>query len=303
MRHWHAPFQIAGDGAVTQAVPEIGQRKVADVGAPVLLSLDPSGKGLFEGAELQEEVRGVPEFRRVAVEAAADVDEVLGVHGFAAAIALVAPRRVIAAMGAGSLDVAVRQEALVHQRVGHGSGLLVEVALLKEFEEDLVGRIAMVVRAGASKQVERDAQAAQAVEEFGLLAFHDFLGALAGFLGGDGDGRAVLVAAGDHEHVVSLHPVVTGKDIRRQESPGDVAEMERAVCVGPGDPDKDTLGHGVSRTGQILALCRGLSYLAGGWHPPASVRRTDLTAHRWRATLRREASGRENRAILSSANA
>ena len=70
----------------------------------------------------------------------------------------------------------------------------------------------------------------------------DLLRRAALVVGAHGDRRAVLVAAGDHEHVVADHAVVAGEDVGRQIGAGDVAEVQRAVRVGPGDGDEDAAG-------------------------------------------------------------
>ena len=49
------------------------------------------------------------------------------------------------------------------------------------------------------------------------------------------DRRAVLVGAGDHEHVVAGHPHVPAEDVGGDAEAGDVADVARAVGVRPGD--------------------------------------------------------------------
>src|SRR4029453_16550014 len=58
-------------------------------------------------------------------------------------------------------------------------------------------------------------------------------------VGGDGDRRPVLVSATDHQHLVAGHPVVAAEDVGRDAEAGDVADVPRAVGVGPGDGGED----------------------------------------------------------------
>ena len=67
----------------------------------------------------------------------------------------------------------------------------------------------------------------------------DLLRRLALLLGAHGDRRAVLVGAGDHEHAVAGGAVVAGEDVGGQVGAGDLAEVQRAVGVRPGNADED----------------------------------------------------------------
>ncbi len=69
-------------------------------------------------------------------------------------------------------------------------------------------------------------------------------------LGADGHGSAVLVAAGDHEHLVPLGAVVAGEDVGREVGADDLARVQGAVGVWPGHADEDLFGH---RFGWIVA--------------------------------------------------
>jgi len=59
------------------------------------------------------------------------------------------------------------------------------------------------------------------------------------------DGRAVSVAPRHHQHPVAPEPVVAGEDVGRQVRARDVAQVQRAVGVGPCHGDED----GTSRCG------------------------------------------------------
>ena len=73
--------------------------------------LQPGAERLGERRQVEEEVLGLDELRRLAVDPAARVDQVDGVELVAAVVALVAAGAVVAADRAGALDVAVGQGA------------------------------------------------------------------------------------------------------------------------------------------------------------------------------------------------
>ena len=60
----------------------------------------------------------------------------------------------------------------------------------------------------------------------------------------DLDRGAVLVGAGDHQHLVARHPLVPAEHVARDSEAGDVADVPRAVSVGPGRRGQDVLGIG-----------------------------------------------------------
>ena len=62
-------------------------------------------------------------------------------------------------------------------------------------------------------------------------------------IGSDGNGGAVGIAAGDHQHFVAAHSVIAGEDVGGQIAAGDVSEMQGAVGVGPGNADEYTFRH------------------------------------------------------------
>ena len=76
-------------------------------------------------------------------------------------------------------------------------------------------------------------------QELRVELVDDLLRRAALVVGADGDRRAVLVAAGHHQHVVARHAVIAREDVGRQIRAGDVAEVQRAVRVRPRDGDED----------------------------------------------------------------
>ena len=139
--------------------------------------------------------------------------------------------------------------------IGQRSNVCVDVALVQKHTEDVLYDLSMVVRSGGREQVEGYAQALPRFEELLVIAGHHLLGRDAVLLRSEGDGRAVLVAAGYHEHVVTLQPVVAGKDVRGQIAPGDVPHVKGAVSVGPSHSYENAFGHRLSIVLDVLVHC------------------------------------------------
>ena len=81
------------------------------LGRQLLAGVEPVAERLGEGRQVEEEVLGLDELRRLAVDPATRVDQVDRVELVAAVVALVAAGAVVAADRAGALDVAVGQGA------------------------------------------------------------------------------------------------------------------------------------------------------------------------------------------------
>ena len=82
-------------------------------------------------------------------------------------------------------------------------------------------------------------EVAPVAEELLVVAVGDLLRRDALLLGADGDRRAVLVAARDHQDVVAAQALEAGEDVGRQVHAGQVADVQRAVGVRPGRADEE----------------------------------------------------------------
>ncbi len=151
-------------------------------------------------------------------------------------------------MGAGALHVAVGQEPHGLRVVQLLARLGGDVAPFGETGEHVLGDGVVVGGAGGGVQLPLDAESLPVGEELGVVAVDDLLGAHPFGVGADGDGGAVDVGAGHHQHPVAPEAVVTGEDVGGQVGAGEMAEMTGPAGVGPGDGDEDValLGHGVS---------------------------------------------------------
>ena len=159
----------------------------------------------------------------------------------------------VAAVGARAVDVAVGQEPLGLGIVRLAHRLAVEVSVLAEGQEHVVGDGGMVVRSRGREQIEADAEVAPVAEELGVVAVDDLLRGHTLFVRPDRDRGAVHVGAGHHQHVVAGQAVIAGEDVRGEIGACDVPEMQGPLRIGPGNGDED-LAWGV------------LAAQVGGWY-------------------------------------
>ena len=96
-------------------------------------------------------------------------------------------------MGTGALRVAIGQEAQTTGTIGLRHGVLINMALSEEIEEDVMSDLGVVRGAGAGEDVEGDAHLLPGIEEVLMIARRYFLGRLPFLLGTKGDRGAVLV--------------------------------------------------------------------------------------------------------------
>ena len=109
-RHRDAPVDVAGHRPRLEVLDEV-ERELDDVGPPGagrLAALEVLLERLGQRRQVEEEVLGLDELRRLAVDLRPRVDQVGRVELVAAVVALVAARVGVPADRAGALDVAVR---------------------------------------------------------------------------------------------------------------------------------------------------------------------------------------------------
>ena len=156
----------------------------------------------------------VPHFRRRARDPAAGVEELIGVERAAAVVALVASRIFVTAVRAGALDVPIGQEALGLRVVELLRDAFVDVAVLQQPQKDVVDNRRVILGARARKEVEGDAELLPVAQELRVKLIDHLLWRAAFLIGAHRDRRAVLIAAGNHQHVVTCHPLIASEDIR-----------------------------------------------------------------------------------------
>ncbi len=240
-----APVDVARHRARAHVLEEV-LAELDDVGPPRargLTAVEPLAERAGERRQVEEEVLGLDELRRLAVDLAARVDQLVGVELVAAVVALVAARLGEGADRAGALDVAVGQRATRRRADRPAGRLLDHVAVGVHLAEHLLHDGIVVARRRAGEEVVGEAEVGEVLGDDGVVLVDELLGLEALLLGEDEDRRAVLVGARDHEHVVTGHPHEPAEDVGGHTETGDVADVARAVGVGPGDGRQD-MAHG-----------------------------------------------------------
>ena len=182
---------------------------------------------------------GLDELRHLAVDPRARVDQVGRVELVAAVVALVAARARVAADRAGALDVAVGQGATGRRADRAVRRLLDEVAVVVDAGEQLLHDGVVVAGRRTGVEVVGEPEGDEVLGDEPVVLVGELLRRHAGLVGGDQDRGAVLVGAGDHQHVVARHPHVAAEHVGGHAETGHVADVARAVGVRPGDGGQD----------------------------------------------------------------
>jgi hypothetical protein len=94
------------------------------------------------------------------------------------------------------------------------------------------------------EQVVADADLLLGEQEALVIVLEDLARRDSTLIGFYRDGCAVTVRAGDHQDVIPGQPVIARKDVRRQIGAGQMADVQIAVGIGPGNGHMNVLGHG-----------------------------------------------------------
>ena len=162
----------------------------------------------------------------------------------AAAIALVAAGARILAVRAGAPYVAVGQEPHTVHAVGQQSGIGINITQLLQTGEKILHDALVVFSMRGGEQVERDAQALPSIQELGMEPFQHFLRLDVLLVGADGNRRAVGIGTGNHQDFIAFHPVVACENVGSQIAAGNMAHVQRAIGVRPGNPDENPFRQG-----------------------------------------------------------
>ncbi len=187
------------------------------------------------------EVGGLAHHGDAAGDCRAGIDQVGGVEACAARLALVAVCTFRTAVGALAGDIAVCEELAGLLVVQLHGGLLHEFPLVVKAAEEIGGRTGMRLGAGAPVHVERYAELLERIFDYRVITVHYVLGGDTLLAGLYGDGYAMLVAAADEQHLLSLKTEIPRIDVGRDIDSGQVADMHRPVGVRQGRGDKCTL--------------------------------------------------------------
>jgi hypothetical protein len=143
------------------------------------------------------------------------------------------------AIRASALYIAIGQIALAMGAIGQGHGSLVDIAFLRKGKKKVVNDTSMIGGSSSSKQIKADAQPFPRAEKLLMVSAGYLLRLFALLLSTKGYRGAVLVAAGDHQHLIALGTVVSGEDIRWKVCPSNMPQVQGAISIRPGYPNKD----------------------------------------------------------------
>ena len=104
----------------------------------------------------------------------------------------------------------------------------------------------VVAGVSVSEQVEGYAQLFPRLQEQGVIPVYDFRRGNPFLVGADGYRGAVGIAPRHHQHTVSLETVIAGEYVGGKVAACHMAQVQRAVGIGPGYGDKNALSHGAS---------------------------------------------------------
>ena len=155
-----------------------------------------------------------------------------------ALVALVAPGLLRTAVWTPAQDVSVGEGALLAGAPCGGLRALIDVSTPVQPEEQTLHGPLVSVGVCLGVEVEGDAEPPERGGDRLVLLIRELRRIHPGPFGGHGDRRAVLIGAGDHQHVVPGQAVIAGHDVGGQVAPRQVAEMARTGRVWPGHRDQ-----------------------------------------------------------------
>ena len=169
------------------------------------------------------------------------VDQLVGAEGAAAFLALVSVGPLIAALGAGSHNIAVSQKLLCLLVVVLLTLLFDELAVLIELTEELRGRLVMGLGRGSGIDVETDTELSEGLLYQLMVFVHDILGRAALLAGLNGDGHPVLIRAAHEKHVPAAHSQIPDVDVSGNVDSRQVSDVNRSVGIRQSGRNKITL--------------------------------------------------------------
>ena len=207
-----APVDVAGHGPRADVLQDV-LAELDDVRPPQprgLALVEPGAERLRQRRQVEEEVLGLDEARRLAVDLAARVDEVRRVELVAAVVALVAARARKVADGAFAGDIAVGQKARVVLAVELLFGRLVEILVLQQAQKEILRDRPVIFRIGVRKQIVADADFLLRPHKTPVIMFEHLPRRDAAFVGLDwaDEKHAVVLLAADSqikEHTTLEH--------------------------------------------------------------------------------------------------
>src|SRR5262245_20343085 len=101
----------------------------------------------------------------------------------------------------------------------------------------------MVFSQSWGEKIKRNSQSFECIEKRGVMMLNYLFRRDPFTLGAERDRRAMTIRAGNHQHLIAFKAVITSENISRQEYSGNMAHVQRAIRIGPGNGDKNLFGH------------------------------------------------------------
>ena len=193
---------------------------------------------VLEGREPEEEMGARSHHRSPFAEHAVPINEVLGVEYLPALIALVPSGAHMAAVRAGPFHVPVREVPAAVLAVGERHIALVDVPLLPEVQHEVLDHLQMRRMLRVQEEIEAQPEPLEAPQVDFVEAIRYHLGLHSLLFRADRGGRSVHVRTGDHQDVVSLHPVISSEYVGREIAPRHSSDVNDAVSIRPSDADE-----------------------------------------------------------------
>ncbi|EMR01121.1 hypothetical protein ADICEAN_03760 [Cesiribacter andamanensis AMV16] len=229
----HTPVQVPGYGAGLQALLNPAFALSVDVGLPLfMLFKDPlpqPGLILLQG---QVPVGSGAQYGLGTAEHGAGVDEVGGAQAGAAALALIAIGFGVAAIGAGTLDVAIGQKL--------GRLLIIILLTFLNFKSPLLLQggekvgcgLVMYGRRGAGVHIKGYPKLLKGIADHAVVLVYHLLGAHPFFLSADGNGHPMFIGTTDKQHILSPAAQVAYVNIGRHIYACQVTNVHGAIGIG-----------------------------------------------------------------------
>ncbi len=231
-RHGHAPVEVAAHGTGLETAVEPALALAIDVALPLFVAFeDPLAEPGLILVQRQVPVLGHLLDRLGTADLGVRIDEFVGAQRGAAFLALVAIGAFVAALGAGSDDIAVGQEDLGLGIVELLRLLLDEFAFIVEFAEEFRGVAMVRDRRGAGVDVEGNAEIGERLLDEVVVFVDDILRGASLLAGRHGDGHAVFVGSADKERFAPAHAQVADIDVGGNIDAGQMADVDGAVGI------------------------------------------------------------------------
>jgi hypothetical protein len=183
----------------------------------------PGSQLILKRRQAQKEMLRGLKTRRSRTKVTAKIFEFSWIQRLTALITFITSCFSEATVRTSAFQIAVRKESLAPRAISLEHLVSVNVAPLEQGEEYIMRNLSVILCAGSRKQVERDAQSLPAINELLMVFGHHFLRGGSLLFSTNCNRCSVLVTTGDHQYLIALKTMITGKNIGWQISTSDVS--------------------------------------------------------------------------------